>query len=147
LSTGSGRPQSSTIAKLPCWPPRLPAASDEPSLQQKAAQALPNLRAACAKDADRRTKDLAQRRFGAVRDCLHVLDGPRFGKRERGTKMLTMDERHRRLLGLPPGRRLFGPEINQAYKRAAKTMHPDTGGDERAFLELSAARDALIKSL
>ncbi|HEX2216687.1 MAG TPA: hypothetical protein VHG27_08370 [Xanthobacteraceae bacterium] len=121
--------------------------SAEPTLRQRAAQALPSLRAACAKSADRRTKDVAQRRFGAVRDCLHVLTAPRFGRRDRGARALTPDERHRQLLGLPLGRRLFGPEINHAYKQAAKKVHPDAGGSERAFLELSAARDALMKSL
>jgi curved DNA-binding protein CbpA len=48
---------------------------------------------------------------------------------------------------LPLDRRLFGPEIHRAYKRVAKTVHPDAGGTERAFLELSAARDALMKAL
>src|SRR4051794_23825527 len=55
--------------------------STEVRLQQASAQALPSLRAACLKDADRRSKDLARRRFGAVRDVLHGLSGPSFGKR------------------------------------------------------------------
>ena len=121
--------------------------SQEPSLQEKASQAAPSLRAACVKGADRRSKDVAQRRFGAVRDCLHALTGPRFGKRGRVAKMPTPDESHRRMLGLPLGWRLFGPEIHQAYKRAAKKVHPDAGGSQRAFQELSAARDALMKAL
>ena len=70
---------------------------------------------------------------------------PRFGKR--GTGLPTPEEHYRRLLGLPLGRRLFGPEINQAYKRAAKTAHPDAGGNEREFLELSKARDALMRRI
>ena len=49
------------------------------------------------------------------------------------------------MLGLPLGRRLAAAEIHQAYKHAAKTMHPDGGGNEREFRELSAARDALMK--
>jgi curved DNA-binding protein CbpA len=49
------------------------------------------------------------------------------------------------MLGLPLDRRLSGPEIHQAYKRAAKRAHPDAGGNARDFLELSAARDALMK--
>ena len=36
-------------------------------------------------------------------------------------------------------------EIHRAFKRAAKTAHPDGGGSQRAFLELAAARDALMK--
>ena len=43
------------------------------------------------------------------------------------------------------GRRLSGPEIHQAYKRVAKRVHPDAGGNAREFQELSAARDALMK--
>ena len=36
------------------------------------------------------------------------------------------------MVGLPSGRRLFGPEIQQAYKRVAKKVHPDVGGSEHA---------------
>lgn len=115
------------------------------TLQHAAAQALPPLRAAVAKGADRRTKAVAERRFAAIRDALHALTLPRFGKRESPDKVLTPEERYRRLLGLPLERRLFGPEINAAYKQAAKKVHPDAGGSERDFLELSEARDALMK--
>jgi len=123
------------------------ARSEDPALRAAASQALPNLRYACLKTADRMVKDVARRRFGAVRDALHALAAPRFGKRRGADEMMTPEEHNRRLLGLPLDRRLFGPEIHQAYKRAAKTVHPDAGGSERAFLELSAARDALMKAL
>jgi hypothetical protein len=116
-------------------------------LREAASQALPSLRAACAKGADRRTKEIAQRRFAAIRDVLHALTVPRFGKRKSPDRIMTLDERHRRMLGLPLDRRLFGPEIHQAYKQAAKKVHPDAGGSQRAFLELSQARDALMKRL
>src|SRR5258708_4365459 len=43
------------------------------------------------------------------------------------------------------GRRHYGDEIHQAYKRVAKRAHPDAGGSAREFLELSAAREALMK--
>ena len=62
-----------------------------------------------------------------------------------GPEILTPDDQRRRILGLPLGRRLFGPEIHQAFKRAAKKAHPDAGGNEQAFQELAAARDALMK--
>ena len=123
------------------------ARSEEPALREAASQALPNLRHACLKTADRMVKALARRRFGAVRDVLHALTAPRFGKRQSVDEPMTPEEHYRRLLGLPSGRRLYGPEIHQAYKRAAKTVHPDAGGSERAFQELSAARDALMKAL
>jgi hypothetical protein len=120
--------------------------SGEPALQQAAAQAVASLRDACVKGADQRKKNIAQRRVAAIRNALHVLTGPRFGKRG-SAERLTAEERHRHLLGLPLGRRLYGPEISQAYKRAAKKMHPDAGGSPHAFQELSAARDALRKAL
>lgn len=122
----------------------------EPALQQAASQALPSLRAAVAAGADRRRRDVAQRLFGIVRDSLHALTVPRFGRRKAhatGAAMPTPEERHRHLLGLPLGRRLHGPEIHQAYKQAAKRAHPDGGGDARTFLELAAARDALMKGV
>ena len=118
------------------------ARSGEPALRAAAAQALPSLREAGLKRADRRARDLARRRLGAVRDVLHALTVPRFGRRR---EMPTPQEHYRRMLGLPLGRHLFGAEIQQAFKRAAKTVHPDTGGSERAFRELTAARDALMK--
>jgi hypothetical protein len=120
-------------------------ADGEVTLRQAAAQALPALQNASLKKADRSAKDLAWRRLSAIRDILHVLNAPRFGKRQDGSAPLTLEERHRQMLGLPFGRRLAAPEIHQAYKRAAKTMHPDGGGNERKFQELSAARDALMK--
>lgn len=114
-------------------------------LQQTVAQVLPSLRAALAKGADRSSKAIAARRFAVMRDALHVLTLPRFGKRESPDRVLTPEQHHRRLLGLPLDRRLFGSEINAAYKHAAKKVHPDAGGSERDFLALSQARDALMK--
>jgi len=121
------------------------AHAEEPALRDAAAQALPSARAACLKTAGRSVHELALRRVGTVRDVLHALTGPRFGRRRAGPEVLTADEQRRRMLGLPLGRRLFGPEIHRAFKRAAKKAHPDAGGSERAFLELAAARDALMK--
>ena len=120
-------------------------ASDDPQLRRTATLALPSLRAASLEDADIGSRELAWQRMGAMRDVLHARDAPRFGKRGDAPKPLTLSDRHRQLLGLPLGRRLSGPEIHQAYKRAAKQAHPDGGGDTRKFQELSAARDALMK--
>jgi hypothetical protein len=118
--------------------------AEDVTLRHAAAQALPSLRNACANKADQGAKDLAWRRFSLVRDVLHTLTLPRFGKRGH-VSSLTPQEHYRQMLGLPFGRRLAGSEIHQAYKRAAKTMHPDGGGNSREFQELSKARDALIK--
>jgi hypothetical protein len=115
--------------------------ADEGS-RQAAAQALPSLRGACLKSADQISRNVARRRFGAIRDALHALDAPRFGKR---ASVPAPEQQHRRLLGLPPDQRLAESEIQQGYKRAAKRLHPDAGGSDREFAELSAARDALMK--
>jgi hypothetical protein len=111
-------------------------------LRQAAAQALPNLRGACLKTSDQMSRNVARRRFGAIREALHALDAPRFGKR---AAVPDPEQQHRRLLGLPPERHLSDPEIQQGYKRAAKRLHPDAGGSAHEFTELSAARDALMK--
>jgi hypothetical protein len=112
------------------------------TLRQAAAQALPSLRGASLKTSDQMSRNVARRRFGAIRDALHALDAPSFGKR---AAVPAPEQQHRRLLGLPPGRQLSAPEIQQGYKRAAKRLHPDAGGSAREFAELSAARDALMK--
>ena len=57
------------------------ARSDEPRLASAAAQALPSLRSATLRAADRSVKALAHRRLGTVRDVLQELSVPRFGKR------------------------------------------------------------------
>src|SRR4051812_20580867 len=120
------------------------AGCDDPALRQAAVQALPSLRNAALKGADRGTRELAHRRLGLVRDALHVLTAPRFGRRG-VTTAVTPEERHRQLLGLPLGRRLAAAEIQSAFKRVAKTAHPDGGGNGQEFRELSAARDALLR--
>jgi hypothetical protein len=111
-------------------------------LQQAAAQALPSLRGACLKTSDQMSRNVARRRFCAIRDALHALDVPRFGKR---ASVPVPEQEQRRLLGLSPERQLVESEIQQGFKRAAKRLHPDVGGSTREFTELSAARDALMK--
>lgn len=124
------------------------AVSEEKILRQAATQALPSLRNA-VENADQSTQDAALRRLRVIREVLHQLTAPQFGKRENNAKdsakPLTSEERYRQMLGLPLDRRLSGAEIHQAYKRVAKRAHPDGGGSAREFLELSAAREALMK--
>jgi hypothetical protein len=116
------------------------------TLRQAASQALPSLRNAAAWSADQAIKDIARRRLGLFMEAMHTLAAPRFGRRDVPARKLTAEEQYRRLLGLPLDRRLAATEIHQAFKRAAKTMHPDAGGDARQFQELSVARDALMKA-
>jgi hypothetical protein len=119
----------------------------ETILQQAAAQALPILRNASHDDADQATRQAARRRLGVICDVLETLTTPRFGRRETGAKRLTPEERYRQMLGLPLDGSLSAPQIHQAWKRAARTAHPDAGGNAREFQALSTARDALIREV
>jgi hypothetical protein len=127
-----------------CLMAEIANADGETILRQAAAQALPILRHAL-EDADQSVQDGARRRLGVVREVLHELTTPRFGKRQ--SKALTPEEGYRQMLGLPLGCNLSAPDIHQAWKRAAKTAHPDGGGSEQKFQELSAARDELIRQV
>src|SRR5712664_4952154 len=111
------------------------SASEEAILRQAATQALPILRSASSEDADQSTRDAARRRLGVIREVLHTLTTPTFGKRGNSPKLLTSEERYRQMLGLPHGPRLSAPEIHQAWKRAAKIAHPDGGGSTQRFQE------------
>lgn len=121
------------------------SASEEAILRQAATQALRILRSASPEDADQDTRDAARRRLGVIRDVLQTLTTPQFGRRQTAAKVLTPEESYRQMLGLPLGRRLSIAEIHRGYKLAAKTAHPDGGGSAQEFLQLSAARDALMK--
>jgi hypothetical protein len=119
--------------------------SSDVTLRQAATQALPILRSAAGLGADHVTLDAAKRRLIVVLDVLIELTTPRFGRRGAKPKPLSPDQRARKLLGLPIDGTLSAPEIRSAFRRAAKTMHPDAGGSEAAFRELVAAQDVLMK--
>jgi hypothetical protein len=119
--------------------------SVDAALRQAATQALPSLRNASLENADRSTQDEARRGFGVIREILQALDDAGFGRRGTAPKPLTPEQRYRQMLGLPLGRRLARAEIHRAYKRTAKTAHPDVGGNAQDFLALSAAQEALMK--
>jgi hypothetical protein len=51
----------------------------------------------------------------------------------------------RALLELPLDGELTAAEINAAFRRLAKTAHPDAGGDHEAYCRLTDARDALLE--
>jgi hypothetical protein len=118
--------------------------SADVTLRQAATQAAPILRAATGYMADQATSEAARRRLIVVLDVLVALTTPRFGRRGDTPKPLSPDQRARKLLGLPIDGALSGPEIRGAFRRAAKTMHPDAGGSEDAFRELVAAQDMLM---
>ncbi|WGD54414.1 J domain-containing protein [Bradyrhizobium sp. CB1650] len=117
--------------------------STDTMLRQAAEQALPVLRQAADND-DHSVTLAAQRRVGVILEVIHDLTAPRFGRRNALPKKLSKEERARRTLGLPLAVQLTCEDINQAYRRAAKGMHPDQGGNAQAFIDLAAARDILI---
>ncbi|MFO1110323.1 MAG: hypothetical protein U1E61_14140 [Bradyrhizobium sp.] len=119
------------------------ATAEEADLRHAATQAQPSIRNAAASPQDHMTRVVARRRLGVIRDVLHELTSPKFGRRG-AERVLTEDERYREMLGLPLDGHLAANEIHQAFRRVAKRMHPDAGGDAHAFLALSAARDALM---
>jgi hypothetical protein len=120
--------------------------SGETTVRQAAAQALAILRRAVLKVDDPEIIDAARRRLGVIRDAMHALTTPKFGRRDIPLPQLTPEQRHRQLLGLPLDSRLTLAEIQRAYKRVAKSAHPDAGGSARQFQALSAAREALMKA-
>jgi hypothetical protein len=117
--------------------------STDTMLRQAAEQALPVLRQAVDND-DHGVTLAAQRRISVIVDVIHDLTAPRFGRRNALPKMLSNEDRARKVLGLPLAVQLTCDDINQAYRRAAKGMHPDQGGSAQAFIDLAAARDILI---
>lgn len=117
--------------------------SSDATLRQAAEQGLPVLRQAVDND-EPGIVLAAQRRLAVILDVLHDLTAPRFGRRSAKPKKLSSEDRARKVLGLPLAVQLTCEDINQAYRRAAKGMHPDQGGSAEAFMELAAARDILI---
>ena len=103
--------------------------SSDVTLRQAAEQGIPILRQAA---------------LDVILDVIHNLAAPRFGRRNALPKKMSSEDRARRTLGLPLAVQLTCADIHQAYRRLAKTMHPDHGGSEQAFLELATARDILI---
>ena len=63
------------------------AGSTDETLRQAAAQALRSLRNASLTSADHRAKEVARRRLSVIRDVLHTLTAPRFGKRGAASKI------------------------------------------------------------
>jgi hypothetical protein len=53
-------------------------------------------------------------------------------------------EERREALGLPVEGALTPPEINAAFRRLAKSAHPDAGGSNEHYRRIAEARDALL---
>lgn len=55
------------------------------------------------------------------------------------------DREPREILDLPPEGALRPSEINAAFRRLAKTAHPDAGGSDELYRRIAEARDALLE--
>ncbi len=55
------------------------------------------------------------------------------------------DQEYREVLNLPMEGALEAAEINAAFRRAAKTAHPDAGGSDEDYRSITDARDALLR--
>jgi len=55
------------------------------------------------------------------------------------------DQEHREVLNLPMEGALKPSEINAAFRRLAKTAHPDAGGSNEHYRRIAEARDALLE--
>jgi hypothetical protein len=54
------------------------------------------------------------------------------------------DRQHREVLNLSQQGALTPSEINAAFRRLAKTAHPDVGGSDDQYRRIAEARDALV---
>jgi hypothetical protein len=55
------------------------------------------------------------------------------------------DKEHRELLSLPLEGDLKASQIKTAYRKISKKVHPDLGGSHEEFLQITLARDTLLK--
>ncbi|WP_428739003.1 J domain-containing protein [Sulfurimonas sp.] len=55
------------------------------------------------------------------------------------------DKEHRELLCLPLEGILEANQIKTAYRKLSKKVHPDLGGSHEKFIEITVARDTLLK--
>ncbi|MFG1478974.1 J domain-containing protein [Xanthobacter sp. V4C-4] len=55
------------------------------------------------------------------------------------------DSAHREVLDLPEDVVLDPAQINAAFRRLAKTAHPDVGGSSEHYRRIAEARDALLR--
>ena len=58
------------------------SAAQDDTLRHAASQGLPSLRSAALWSADDAAREAARRRLGVIREALHALTLPRFGKRD-----------------------------------------------------------------
>lgn len=55
------------------------------------------------------------------------------------------EQKHRKILKLPMDGKLDAGQIKAAFRKLAQKAHPDVGGNHELFVEITAARDALLE--
>lgn len=94
---------------------------------------------------DRLREESLEKRAKAQREMFEELNRAN-ARRQRGMGMGGIDERAmRELLCLPMDGHLEVTQIKAAYKKVAKTAHPDVGGSHEVFVEIAQARDTLVE--
>lgn len=73
-----------------------------------------------------------------------ALNGFNRRKRQRAPKGVTEERACRALLELPLEGRLEGVQIKAAYRKKARTSHPDSGGKHEEFIAISEAKELLM---
>lgn len=69
---------------------------------------------------------------------------PGGGPRPRGQSHMVDEQAHRRVLNLPAHGQLKPSQVKAAFRRLAQKAHPDVGGSHEQFIQITAARDALL---
>ncbi len=71
----------------------------------------------------------------------------RANRRKRAGHGAGEERSHRELLCLPVEGMLEVAQVKAAFRRAARTAHPDVGGSHEHFVRIADARDALLERL
>lgn len=64
--------------------------------------------------------------------------------RRRPLRRVVDETQHRQTLKLPAQGKLEPAEIKAAFRRLARSAHPDAGGSHELFIRVTEARDALL---
>lgn len=67
--------------------------------------------------------------------------------RNKQTLQIDIDIKYRNLLLLPLDEELSEAQIKEAFRKLAKTTHPDVGGSHEEFIKITIARDELLTNI
>jgi hypothetical protein len=87
---------------------------------------------------------LSPEQWAAERDALHEKLSKTKATHLRSPPLDPLETKHRGVLNLPNHGPVSKSEIEFAFRKAAKTSHPDVGGQAEEFKRVSEAKDALL---